>query len=203
MRYPKSIQNLIEQFGKLPTVGPKTAERFVNHLIRQKQEDLEVFASALTELKKGLKNCKLCQCLSEQDPCEICADANRQNNTLCVVASDQDLVSLEQTREYHGCYFVLGGLLNAIEGIRPEDLRLRKLAERVNQLLKLQKDLEIILALSPNLEGETTALYLTKILKNPHIRITRLARGLPTGSNLEYADQLTLGNALKYRNPVQ
>ena len=202
MKYPKNIQNLIDQFALLPTVGPKTAERYVFYLLRQNPEKLNAFARALGNLKSDLKVCTECQMLSEKSPCEICADQNRPTDLLCIVSNLQDLISLENTHQYPGRYFILGGLLNMIEDVKPENLNIKKLVERVNGLLKEKKDLEIILALSPTLEGETTALYLAKLFKNPHIKITRLARGLPMGANLEYVDEMTLGNALKYRNPI-
>jgi recombination protein RecR len=200
MRYPRVIQNLIDQFALLPSVGPKTAERYVFYLLKQNPEKLITFSRALGELKGGLKVCNECLALSENSPCEICADASRSPDLICIVASLQDLISVENTRQYNGRYFILGGLINTIEDIKPDDLNIRQLADKINSLLKARKNLEIILALSPTIEGETTALYLTKLLKNPNIKITRLARGLPVGATLEYVDEMTLGNALKYRN---
>lgn len=202
MRYPAAIQNLIDQFSQLPSVGPKTAERYVFHLLKSNPEKIQLFAQYLSNLKRNLKTCSSCLAISESDPCPVCSDQNRPDSTLCIVASLQDMISLENTRQYQGKYFILGGLINTIENIRPDDLPLKKLVEKINLLLKTHSDLEIILALSPNLEGETTALYLSKLLKNPHIKITRLARGLPSGANLEYVDEMTLGNALKYRNTI-
>jgi recombination protein RecR len=202
MKYPKTIQNLIDQFSSLPTVGPKTAERYVFYLLRQNPEKLAAFSLALGGLKSGLKVCPECGALTENGLCEICGDKNRVQDLICVVANLQDMISLENTRQYAGRYFILGGLINTIEDVKPEDLNIKRLADRVNSLLKSGANLEIILALSPTLEGETTALYLAKLLKNPKIKVTRLARGLPTGSNLEYVDETTLSNALKYRNTV-
>ncbi|MFA4942744.1 MAG: recombination mediator RecR [Patescibacteria group bacterium] len=202
MRYPAAIQNLIDQFSQLPSVGPKTAERYVFHLLKSNPDKIQLFARYLFDLKKNLKVCSKCLAISENDPCLICADQNRPDNILCIVASLQDMISLENTRQYQGKYFILGGLINTIENITPNDLPLKKLADKVNLLLKTHSNLEIIIALSPNLEGETTALYLSKILKNPHIKITRLAQGLPSGANLEYVDEITLKNALKYRNII-
>lgn len=202
MRYPAAIQNLIDQFSHLPSVGPKTAERYVFHLLKSNPERLQLFAQYLFNLKKDLKTCSNCLAISENDPCSICSDKNRSENTLCIVASLPDMISLENTHQYQGKYFILGGLINTIENIKPDDLPLKKLTEKIALLLKSQPNLEIILALSPNLEGETTALYLSRMIKDPHIKITRLARGLPSGSNLEYVDEMTLGNALKYRNTI-
>ena len=200
MRYPRVIQNLIDQFALLPSVGPKTAERYVFYLLKQNPEKLMIFSRSLGELRGGLKVCSECLALSENSPCEICADESRSSDLICIVASLQDLISVENTRQYNGRYFILGGLINTIEDIKPDDLNIRQLADKINGLLKARKNLEIILALSPTIEGETTALYLTKLLKNPNIKITRLARGLPVGATLEYVDEMTLGNALKYRN---
>lgn len=202
MKYPRAIQNLIDQFSQLPSVGPKTAERYVFHLIKSNPEKIQLFAQYLFNLKKDLKVCSDCLAISENDPCLICADTNRVESTLCIVASLQDMISLENTHQYQGKYFILGALINTIENIRPDDLPLKKLTEKINSLLKKYSNLEIILALSPNLEGETTALYLSRLFKNPQIKITRLARGLPSGANLEYVDEMTLGNALKYRNTI-
>ncbi|MEI7620733.1 MAG: recombination mediator RecR [Candidatus Falkowbacteria bacterium] len=202
MKYPAAIQNLINQFSQLPSVGPKTAERYVFHLLKSNPEKIQLFAQYLSNLKKDLKVCSECLAISEKNPCLICSDQSRLESTLCIVANLQDMISLENTRQYQGKYFILGGLINTIENVTPDDLPLKKLAEKINLILKSQTDLEIILALSPNLEGETTALYLSKMLKNPHIKITRLARGLPSGANLEYVDEMTLGNALKYRNTI-
>jgi len=202
MKYPKAIQVLIDQFSQLPSVGPKTAERYVFHLLKSNPEKIQLFAQHLFNLKKDLKICSQCLAISEKDPCLICADEHRLNSTLCIVASLQDMISLENTHQYQGKYFILGGLINTIENIRPEDLPLKKLTEKIALLLKTQTDLEIILALSPTLEGETTALYLSKMLRNPQIKITRLARGLSSGANLEYVDEMTLSQALKYRNTI-
>jgi recombination protein RecR len=202
MRYPAAIQNLIDQFSQLPSVGPKTAERYVFHLLKFSPEKIQLFSQHLFNLKKDLKVCSQCLAISESNPCLICSDKNRPETALCIVANLQDMISLENTRQYQGKYFILGGLINTIENIRPDDLPLKQLTEKVNLLLKTNPNLEIILALSPNLEGETTALYLAKLLKDHHIKITRLARGLPSGANLEYVDEMTLGQALKYRNTI-
>ena len=198
MRYPEAIQNLIEKLSTLPSVGPKTAERYVFHLLKQSEEKLKGLAAAISELKEKTKVCSNCFTLAENDICPICADQNRRSGILCIVENSQDLAAIEATKQYDGRYFVLGGLINTINEVRPEDLNIRKLLTRIkNEDIK-----ELILALNFTLEGETTAMYLTKILKD-HLKITRLAKGLPAGSNLEYADELTLGNALKYRNELK
>ena len=198
MKYPKSIQNLIDSFSKLPTVGPKTAERYVFYLLKQSGEDLQQFAQSIAELKENIVICKNCLAVTETDPCSICRDKNRDQALICVVANTRDLNSIELTSVYKGGYHVLGGLINAIEAIKPDQLTIKQLIKKI----KANKIKEVILALNPNMEGETTALYLAKILKPYKIKITRLARGLSTGSDLEYADQSTLANALKFRNEL-
>jgi recombination protein RecR len=198
MRYPEAVQNLINLFSQLPTVGPKTAERYVFYLLKQDPNLLRDFGRALSELKEKTVFCERCGAIAAESPCSYCSDVRRQENLLCVVANTQDFISLEATGQYHGYYFILGGLINTIENIGPADLRVEAFIRR----LKENKVKEVILALSPTVEGETTALYLAKILKQAKVKATRLARGLPTGSNLEYADELTLVNALKYRNEI-
>ena len=198
MKYPKSIQNLIDLFCQLPTVGPKTAERYVFFLLKKPGEDLQKFAQGIAELKEKITICQVCGAVSDASPCEICSDPKRSREILCVVASTRDELSIESTRDYRGSYHVLGGLLSSINGVTPEHLQINALLGK----LKKFGVKEIILALNPNLEGETTALYLTKVLKPYNIKITRLARGLPSGSDLEYTDQATLASALKNRTTV-
>ena len=216
MKFPTSIQNLIDSFSKLPTVGPKTAERYVFYLLKQHPEELQKFAQSIAELKEKTTICQRCLAYAEKNPCLICSDAKRDRNLLCVVSDTRDMLSVESTNEYKGLYHILGGELNAIEGIKPDQLNIKQLEEKINphtltaghsqQGVGVKKEpiKEIILALNPNLEGETTALYLSKTLKQikPGVKITRLARGLPMGADLEYADQITLVNALKYRNEM-
>lgn len=200
--YPENVKDLIEEFIKLPSVGPKTAERYVLSLLQRKPEDLKYLAEKVARLKQGLSLCSKCQALSLKNPCPICSDDRRSKNQLCLVADWPDMITIEKAGEYHGLYFILGGLINTIESIGPDNLNVKQLAQRVNELLKETDNLEIILALSPTIEGETTSLYLAKALRNPKIKVSRLARGLPMGSNLEYVDELTLNNAFKYRNPI-
>ncbi len=197
MKYPRAIQSLIEKLSGFPSVGPKTAERYVFYLLKQPAEKLKALATALTELQEKTTVCHLCQAIAENDPCPICSDVNRRGDVLCIVENTQDLLSIEATKQFDGRYFVLGGLINTISDVKPDDLNIAKLVKR----LKTEKISEIILALNFTLEGETTALYLNKILKD-HLKITRLAKGLPAGSDLEYADELTLGSALKNRNTL-
>jgi recombination protein RecR len=194
MRFPSSIQNLVNHFKDLPTVGPKTAERYVFYLLKKRPEELAAFARAIADLKEKTTVCQQCLAISESSPCEICANSARDAATLCIVADTRDMLAVESTKLYNGRYFCLGGLLNAIEGVRPEQLNIKALLEKLGGVK------EVILALDANLEGETTAMYLAKLLKTKGLRVTRLARGLPVGADLEYADEITLGNALKYRN---
>lgn len=197
MKYPKALQNLIDKLAILPSVGPKTAERYAFHLLNQSEERLDSLASAIKELKKQTTICHSCLAISETNPCPICADINRNRQTLCVVENSQDLKAIESTKQFNGLYFVLGGLINTIEDVGPETLNIDKLIKR----LQKEEVKELILALNFTLEGESTALYLGKILKNK-VKITRLAKGLPAGSDLEYADETTLSSALKFRNEI-
>lgn len=198
MKFPSSIQNLVDHFSRLPTVGPKTAERYVFYLLKQEPEELQKLAQAIAELKEKITICQTCLAVSESNPCSICSDNKRDKNLLCVVANTRDMLMIEATGQYNGLYHVLGGTINTIEGVKPEQLNISQLTERVSQ----NKIREIILALNPTLEGETTAMYLVKLLRTQKIKITRLARGLPMGADLEYADEMTLTNALKYRNEL-
>jgi recombination protein RecR len=195
MDYPKSIKNLIEAFKEFPTVGPKTAERYVFYLLKQSPEKLQILAQYIAELREKNVYCKECMSISETDPCLICKNKNRDKTKLCITANSQDMLLIESTKQFYGYYFILGGLLDLINEIKPENINIELLKEKI----KKQKPKEIILALDPTLNGETTSMYIAKILKNTNIKITKLARGLPSGANLEYADQLTLSNALKNR----
>ncbi|MFA5644060.1 MAG: recombination mediator RecR [Patescibacteria group bacterium] len=202
IQYPQSIENLIKQFSKLPSVGRKTAERYVFYLLNQKTDQLRSWAKNINEVSAGLKFCQKCFNLSEKSPCQICSDNKRKENLICLVANPQDLVAIENTKQYEGKYFVLGGLINSIENFGPEKLNIKALIKEINSKLKNNQKIEIILALSPTIEGEATCLYLQKILKNPKIKISKLARGLSTGASLEYADENTLANALKFRRDI-
>lgn len=198
MRFPSALQNLIDKLAGLPSVGPKTAERFAFYLLKKNSSELESLAEAIRSLKEKTDRCHLCLAVSDGNPCAICLDPNRLTDTICLVEDIRDLNAIESTGGYKGKYFVLGGLLDTIKEIRPEDLPFDQLIKR----LKAEKIQELILALNFTLEGETTALYLTRLLKG-QIKITRLAKGLPAGSDLEYADELTLASALKNRNEAK
>lgn len=198
MRYPRSIQNLIELFSHLPSVGPKTAERYVFYLLKQNPEDLQKLAQGIAELKEKITVCKSCLAISETDPCFICADKTRDHSIISIVSNTRDMLALEATGEYKGLYHILGGVINAIEGIKPDQLNIKTLVEKI----KKGGIKEIILALNPTIEGETTAMYLAKLFKPYEIKVSRLARGLPMGADLEYADDVTIANALKFRNII-
>ncbi len=198
MKYPQAIQNLIDRLSFLPSVGPKTAERYVFYLLNQSEERLNDLALAIKELKQKTTLCKICYTVSSSSPCPLCLDPERNKQSLCIVENTQDLVAIESTKQYNGRYFVLGGLINTISGVGPEDLNIEKLIK----LIQSEQIQEIILALNFTLEGETTSMYLNKLLKNK-IKITRLAKGLPAGSDLEYADETTLASALKYRSEIK
>lgn len=196
MKYPEYLQDLIDRFARFPSVGPKTAERYVFYLLKQEPAKLQALALALSELPKKIKYCSQCRTLSASDPCLICKDENRRRNLLCVVENSQDLAVIENTKQFTGRYFVLGSLINTLEDVGPDKLPIKALRD----LIKQNQVQELIIGLNFTLEGESTALYLKKIF--PDLKITRLAKGLPAGSDLEYADELTLANALKYRNTL-
>lgn len=200
MQFPPPITRLIQHFRSLPGVGPRTATRFVFALLNKSEDELRAFGHALVDFKQSIRTCQSCFNIALQNPCPICADQKRDQALLCIVARPQDIQALEETREYHGRYHVLGGTLNPIEGVTPEQLRLKELLSRLDQAQGTIQ--EIILALNPDLEGEATALYLAKLLKSRVSRVTRLARGLQQGADLEYADEVTLINALKGRREI-
>lgn len=198
--YPTEIENLINKFNQLPGIGRKTSEKFVFYLLRQNPEFLNQFSDSILNLQKNLNFCESCGNFSgTQKFCEVCADDRRDKSMLCIVEDIQDLGVIESTKEYRGIYHVLGGQINPLEGITPEKLNIPKLIERVKQ----EKFLEIILALNPDIQGEATSLYLVKLFKPLDIKFTKLARGLPMGSDLEYTDETTLTNALRGRQEIK
>lgn len=198
MKYPKALQNLIDKLSTFPSVGPKTAERYAFYLLKKDKNYLNDLGQTIINLNSEILNCQTCQTLSETNPCSICADKNRNDSLLCIVENTQDLIALEDTKQYSGKYFVLNGLINTLDNIGPEELNIKKLVSLINN----KKVKEIILALNFTLEGETTALYLSKLFKD-HLKITRLAKGLPAGSDLEYADKTTLSSALEFRSEIK
>lgn len=195
--YPKNLQDIISEFEKLPGVGNKTATRYAFTLLEKPDEELENLTKKIVNLKE-IKKCKICGFLSETDECSFCKDKARDKSTILVVAYPQDVVAIEKTESYKGLYHVLNGLISSTKGIYPEDLNIEALLNRINNITK-----EIIIATSPTLDGEMTALYLDKILKEKGTNVTRIAHGLPMGSNLDYADDLTLIKALDNRRKIE
>lgn len=193
---PKPIENLISQFERLPGIGPKSAERLTFYLLKTKKDKLAEFAKSISGLMEGITICSICQNTAEQNPCAICKDKNRDRSIICVVEEAQDALVLENTHEYNGLYHILHGAISPMNNVCPEDLRIKELLNRVQ---KSNETEEIILATNPTLEGEATAMYISKLLKSPGLKITRIARGLPSGGDLEYADNITLANALNGR----
>ncbi len=193
--YIKYIENLINEFKKLPGIGPKSAKRIVYWLIKQSDLDLERFANAIFELKNNIRFCSICFNLSEDEICSICADQSRDRSKICIVEQISDVALIEYTGQYKGLYHVLGGLLSPIDNMGPEEIKIPQLLDRVKE----GKVDEIIIALNPTVEGESTASYLKKIFNQIGIKITKLAIGLPVGANLEYADEITLSRALNDR----
>ncbi len=196
IKFPQAIQNLIDQFTKLPGIGPKTAERLAYAFLKWPKASKEDFAKAFSEINGTITHCEICHNISEKSPCFICADTTRDKSKICVIAEPHDLAAIESTREFKGLYHVLGGVLDPLHGITPEVLRTDEL------VAKIQKNNlnEIILAFNPDMEGEATMIYLKNLLQPfKKITITRLARGMPVGSDLEYTDEITLSSAFKNR----
>jgi recombination protein RecR len=196
--YEGPVQDLIEELGRLPGVGPKSAQRIAFHLLAADPADVSRLAHVLTEVKDKVRFCTVCGNVSEQDECRICRDPRRGLDVICVVEEPKDVVAIERTREFHGRYHVLGGAISPIEGIGPDDLRIRELMTRLADGAVQ----EVILATDPNTEGEATATYLARMLGPMGLRVTRLASGLPVGGDLEYADEVTLGRAFEGRRLV-
>ena len=195
--YTRPLARLIEQFQRLPGIGPKTAQRLALHIIKRPEEEVQALARALLEAKKQVGLCQVCFHLSAEPVCEICRNPQRDRETICVVSDSRDVIALEKTREYRGLYHVLGGVISPMDGIGPEQLTVQPLVRRVSQ----QKFKEVIIAVNPSVEGETTTLYLGQLLK-PFTRVTRIAFGLPVGGDLEYADEVTLARALEGRREL-
>lgn len=198
MIYPKSIATLIEQFQKFPSVGPKSAQRMAFHLLKMSKSEVEKFAQSIVEARENTFSCDICFNMSSTNPCEICQSSSRDGSIICVVAETKDLIAIEKTNEFLGLYHVLQGLISPIDGIGADDIRIKELLHRL-----AQNDIkEVILALSPSVEGEATSLYLNKLIKPFGIKITRIAFGLPVGADLEYADEITLARAIEGRREI-
>jgi len=196
--YEGVVQDLIDELGRLPGVGPKSAQRIAFHILATDPADIRRLAHVLAEVKDRVKFCSVCGNVAEDEQCRICRDPRRDLSVICVVEESKDVVAVERTREFRGRYHVLGGAISPIEGIGPDNLRIRELMTRLADGVVT----EVILATDPNLEGEATATYLTRLLKPMGLRVTRLASGLPVGGDLEYADEVTLGRAFEGRRAV-
>ena len=192
------VNRLIEEFSKLPGVGPKSAQRLTYYLLRASAEDALALAQAILEVKEKIILCSLCQNITDSDPCAICRNDQRDQDSICVVEEPLDILALERTGSYRGLYHVLHGVISPMDGIGPDDLKVRELLAR----LKTGQVQEVIMATNPNLEGEATAMYLTRLIAPLGLKVTRLARGLPMGADLEYADNVTLARAIEGRQEV-
>ncbi|MGO4111476.1 recombination mediator RecR [Paenibacillus sp. YAF4_2] len=198
MFYPEPIAKLIDAFTRLPGIGPKTAARLAFHVLRMKEDDVIDFAKALVSVKRNLTYCSVCCNITDTDPCRICQDKTRDNTVICVVQESKDLVALERMKEFQGHYHVLQGAISPIEGIGPDQIKIAELLRRLSD----ERVQELILATNPNIEGEATAMYLSRLVKPFGIRVTRIAHGLPVGGDLEYADEVTLSKALEGRREL-
>jgi recombination protein RecR len=196
--YEGVVQDLIDELGRLPGVGPKSAQRIAFHILQTDPVDVRRLVDSLIEVKEKVRFCSICGNVSEQQECRICRDPRRDASVICVVEESKDVIAVEKTREFRGFYHVLGGSISPIEGIGPDDLRVRELLGRLADGVVT----EVILATDPNLEGEATATYLARLLKPMGLRVTRLASGLPVGGDLEYADEVTLGRAFEGRRTL-
>ena len=198
-QYPSQLlERAVEAFSQLPGVGRKTALRLVLHLLRQPIEDVDGFAEAVLRVKHDVKHCKVCHNISDNEVCTICTDPRRDASLVCVVENVQDVMAIENTQQFHGLYHVLGGIISPMDGIGPEDINIPSLIER----LKDEEVKELILAMNPNLEGESTAMYISRLVKPIGIKVTRLAQGLSVGGDLEYADEVTLSRAIAGRTEM-
>ena len=196
--YEGAIQDLIDELGRLPGIGPKSAQRIAFHIIQYERVDVTRLVDVLRTVKERVKFCTQCGNISEEELCKICRDPRRENSTICVVEESKDVMAIEKTREFRGTYHVLGGAISPIDGIGPENLRIRELMVRLGDT-NIQ---EVIIATDPNLEGEATASYLIRQIKPLGIKVSRLASGLPVGGDLEYADEVTLGRAFEGRRTI-
>ncbi|MES1212448.1 MAG: recombination mediator RecR [Leifsonia sp.] len=197
--YDGIVQELIDELGRLPGIGPKSAQRIAFHILQTQSFDTTRLAQILMDVRDKVKFCDICGNVSEQDTCAICRDPRRNQAVICVVEEAKDVAAIERTREFRGLYHVLGGALSPIDGIGPNELRFTQLVQRLAD----NTVTEVIIATDPNLEGEATATYLSRLLVQPGLRVTRLASGLPVGGDLEYADEVTLGRAFEGRRVVE
>ncbi|MDZ7346428.1 MAG: recombination mediator RecR [candidate division KSB1 bacterium] len=195
MKYSsEAVERAIQELSRLPGIGRKTAQRLVFYLLKQPEAQVQQLAEALIELKKKVIHCSICFNITESDPCSICTGGKRDRSMICVVEEANDVLALEKTGGYNGLYHVLGGSLSPLDGIGPDDLRIKELLARIDETVK-----EVILATNPDTDGEATALYLARLLKPMNVRVSRIARGIPVGADLEYADEITLTRAIEGR----
>ena len=198
MAFSNTIEKLIEEFEKLPSIGHKTAVRLAFHVLNSPLENAEEFANAIVDARKNLKYCSICNNITDVDPCPICANAKRDKETICVVEDVRDIASIERTHEYNGVYHVLHGTISPINGIGPNDIKIKELVTRIGS-----GDIkELILATNPNVEGEATAMYISKLVKPFNVKTSRIAHGIPIGGDLEYTDEVTLAKALENRTEL-
>ncbi|GAA4833244.1 recombination protein RecR [Paenibacillus vulneris] len=198
MFYPEPLAKLIDSFARLPGIGPKTAARLAFHVLRMKEDDCIDFAKALVNVKRNLHYCSVCCNITDTDPCRICQDKSRDRSVICVVQEPKDLVAMERTKEFNGYYHVLHGAISPMEGIGPDEIRIADLLRRLSD----EQVQELILATNPNIEGEATAMYLSRLVRPFGLKVTRIAHGLPVGGDLEYADEVTLTKALEGRREL-
>ena len=195
--YPVAIEKLIEEFAKLPGIGYKTAQRLTMHVLNLPKEEVNEFADALVKARGTIKYCSVCGNYTDSDPCAICSNPNRDKSTICVVEEPKDIIAMEKVREYNGVYHVLHGAISPMLGKGPDSIKLRELVSRMNGSVK-----EVIVATNPNVDGEATAMYISKILKPLGVKVTRIAHGVPVGGDLEYVDEVTLAKALEGRREI-
>lgn len=198
MAYPVVIENLIECYKKLPGIGEKTAERMALYTLELEEDTIDLFSQSLKSVKKDIKRCKKCNNLSDKDICDICSDESRDTHTICVVEEPKNVFQLEKVGSYHGLYHVLDGLISPLDNINPEDINLSSLLSRIDE----EDTKEIIMAVKPSVEGETTSLYISKILEDKNITISKIAHGVPLGADMDYIDSLTLEMALEERKNI-
>ncbi len=199
----ESVERLVNHLSQLPGIGRKTAQRLALHILRLPRADVEALSAALTDVKEKVRYCSICCNITEDDPCIICSSPKRDRSLICVVEEPSDVLALEKTNEYKGLYHVLGGSLSPLDGIGPEDLKIRELLGRISAAPQQADGVhEVILAMNPNVEGEATTIYLTRLLKPLGVKVSRIARGLPIGGDLEFADEATLARALEDRTEL-
>ena len=196
--FPAALQNLTDQFARLPGIGGKTAQRLAFHVLSLPLEDAEGFANAILDAKKTVHTCPVCQNLTDREICSICSDDARDTDVICVVAEAKDVIAMERSREFHGVYHVLHGVISPLNHVTQDDIKIRELLQRVGQ----NPIREVIMATNPDTEGEATAMYISRLLRPMEVKVTRLAYGVPVGSQLEYADEVTLSRALEGRQQI-